>query len=125
MTHTLNDGHTAYEVAVHFTCSELDSLAKLLWDAGEHEAALLWISAHKDNPDEEVGDAHYRRDPQKYLDAMVGKEVESTLYDHDVRPCDCSQSACSGCCKECQEPITWMGCPGPWSGNEYAHGDES
>jgi hypothetical protein len=28
---------------------------------------------------------------------------------HTARPCDCPESECPSCCKDCGDPITWMG----------------
>ena len=57
------DDHVAHDVAVHFSCSEVDALVYLFLAAGQDEAALRWIKAHAENPDEEEGDLHFEIDP--------------------------------------------------------------
>jgi hypothetical protein len=108
----------AFEVGPGFTCRELDALVHLLVLTGQIEAALAWVESHTRSDDFE--DAHCRRDPQKYLDRLVGKEIEGSIFDHTARPCD-DPSPCN-CCKDCGEDVTWMGGPG---GNEWAHSEES
>lgn len=65
----------ASDVAVHFTCSEWDSLVRVVALAGRRETAVSLIEAHADNPDEEDGDHHFEvTDAEAYLTQVLGVE---------------------------------------------------
>ncbi|QJD50719.1 hypothetical protein SEA_ISSMI_73 [Streptomyces phage Issmi] len=54
------DGMTADMVGASFTCSEADTVARLLALAGHKSEALTWLEGHAQG--DEVDDSHYTYD---------------------------------------------------------------
>ncbi|MFC3504477.1 hypothetical protein ACFOOK_26395 [Micromonospora krabiensis] len=76
------------ETGVHFTCSEADVIAEVLYRAGHADAAAIWLGVHAedDEPGEPdgSGDKHaFLRTDEDFIDSFDGEKalayVESTF----------------------------------------------
>lgn len=52
----LSDGMTAGHVGHHFTCSEAETIARVLQLAGHADAAAAWLDGHAEGDEERSGD---------------------------------------------------------------------
>jgi hypothetical protein len=57
------DGMTADHTGSSFTCSEADTIARVLVLAGHKDAAETWLHGHADGDD--GGDSHYHFDDEE------------------------------------------------------------
>ncbi|MGW1040019.1 hypothetical protein [Streptomyces sp. NPDC002547] len=78
------DGMTAYDTGSKFTCSEADSVARVLIFSGNEEAAVTWLKGHADGEDWDDSHAHEydeeqdkgRTEPRKFDEGEIRDYVK-------------------------------------------------
>ncbi|WP_327292463.1 hypothetical protein [Streptomyces sp. NBC_01198] len=83
MADVFGDGMFASHVGGFFTCSEADSIARVLLLSGHRDEALTWLSCHADG--DEVDDSHFTydeddpKDEGRVLNALELREYAGWL----------------------------------------------
>ncbi|MFH8414378.1 hypothetical protein [Streptomyces collinus] len=75
---TFGDGYVAFDTGSKFTCSEADSVARVLAVAGHEDAAVTWLRGHAEG--DEGGDSHHVYEDDEDQDGHQMDEDEVRAY---------------------------------------------